>query len=93
MTHFVNSIGYWVILLNYCLGFWFASYLVGGAVYNDNTKSKYTVGDAISIFFIVYGANLTIGNVISLFKSLNEGCQAAGRIFSIIDRKTLIDDG
>lgn len=58
---------------------------------SEKEHNRYKPGDAILILFSLVVPAMSFNQVIISFERLNEGMTAAGRIFSIIDRKPLIE--
>jgi ABC-type multidrug transport system fused ATPase/permease subunit len=79
--------------MNYTIGFWYGSILVSRQEYNESTHDFYSVSDVIVIFFTVYTSNLNLGRLPDCLTAFEMGRKSTAKIFSIIDRKSLIKDG
>lgn len=84
---FSSGFGFFCILFNYALAFWYGAKLIADRTYNDNTGKIYDVGDVISIFFCIYISNLNISNIPNAFSNLYNSRIAVTRIMNIINRK------
>ena len=89
----VWAIFFFCIIMNYTLGFWYGSLLVSRETYNDNTGATFAVSDVIVIFFTIYTSNLSLGQIPDCLALFELGCLSGAKIFSIIDRKPLIESG
>lgn len=83
-----------VILCEYSLGFWFGSHCVEGSSICpvSLTGEKYTGGTVLTIFFSILMAGFNLSQLTPALAKIAEGRSAAKRIFSIIDRKPLIQN-
>ena len=87
------AVFFFCIIMNYTLGFWYGSLLVSRETYNDNTGAAFAVDDVIVIFFTIYTSNLSLGQIPDCLAVFELGCLSGAKIFSIIDRKSLIESG
>lgn len=84
-----SAIGFFCIIFNYALGFWYGTKLVADKTYNANTGANYDVGDVVSIFFCVYVSNLNITGISGHFSNFYNSRIALSKIIGIIDRKPI----
>jgi ATP-binding cassette subfamily B (MDR/TAP) protein 1 len=92
-TAVTSAVGFFCIIFNYALGFWYGARLVAERVYNSASGKTYDVGDVISIFFCVYLANLNFSGIGGHFNNFHNSRVALTRIIAIIDRRPRHSEG
>ena len=81
-----SAVGFFCIIFNYALGFWYGAKLVADKVHNSTSGRSYDVGDVISIFFCVYISNLNFSGISGHFNNFYNSRVALTRIIDVIDR-------
>ncbi len=72
-------------LMSYSLGFWYGSHCVEVTSVCQSGQ-KYTVGDVLVVFFSIIKFGFCFQQLTPALEKIGQGCEAAARIFAIVDR-------
>lgn len=92
-TTITGAITFFCIIFNYALGFWYGSKLVADQTYNPGSGKPYDVGDVVSIFFVIYLANLNLSGFSNNLANFYNCRLALARIIAIVDRNPRQSNG
>lgn len=78
------------MFLDYALSFWYGSKLIGDGTTNSTYDRNYTQGDIFVCFFAIMIGGFSLGQMGPCIKAFAIGKEAAIKVFSVLDRKPLI---